>query len=85
MSSEGKFYAVGRRKSFRNTEYHGLDSGVTPSSKDAVAHTVTSNTGLFNSRTILTGGTFRFKFPTPGTYSYFCTFHPSMTATVVVN
>jgi plastocyanin len=53
--------------------------------KDGVAHTVTSNTNLFNSGSIATGGTFTFTFSTAGTYSYFCSIHPSMVASVTVN
>ena len=50
--------------------------------KDAVAHTVTSNTNLFNSGSIANGGVFTFTFATAGTYDYYCAIHPSMTATV---
>jgi plastocyanin len=53
--------------------------------KDAVAHTVTSDNGLFDSGTLVTGGTFSFTFTTAGTYPYHCTPHPAMTATVLVN
>ena len=53
--------------------------------KDGVAHTVTSNTNLFNSGSIASGGTFTFTFSTAGTYSYFCSIHPSMVASVTVN
>jgi plastocyanin len=58
---------------------------ITWTNKDGVAHTVTSDTGLFNSGTLSTNGTYSFKFATIGTYSYHCTIHPYMTATVVVN
>ena len=58
---------------------------ITWTNKDGVAHTVTSNTGLFNSGTINADGTYSYLFSTAGTYPYHCTFHPSMTATVVVN
>jgi plastocyanin len=53
--------------------------------KDATAHTVTSNTGLFDSGSIAKDGTFSHLFASPGSYSYKCTFHPSMTATIIVN
>jgi plastocyanin len=52
---------------------------------DAVPHTVTSNpAGLFNSGTLLPGESFEYRFDTPGSYSYICTIHPSMTGTVIV-
>lgn len=53
--------------------------------KDLVAHTVTSDTGQFESGSLTTGSTFSFTFTTAGTFPYHCTPHPSMTATVVVN
>jgi len=53
--------------------------------KDAVAHTVTSDNGLFDSGSISTGGTYVFTFTTSGTFAYHCTPHPSMTASVKVN
>ncbi len=58
---------------------------VTWTNKDGVSHTVTSNTGLFDSGLIGTNGTFSFKFTAAGTYPYHCTPHPSMTATVNTN
>ena len=53
--------------------------------KDAVAHTATSTTGVFDSGSISTNGTYSFTFSTAGTFQYYCTVHPSMTAKVVVN
>lgn len=58
---------------------------ITWTNKDAVAHTVTSDTGLFDSGTILTNGTYSYTFSTAGTYPYHCTSHSSMTATVKVS
>jgi plastocyanin len=53
--------------------------------KDGIAHTVTSNTNVFDSGTINSGGTFSFTFATAGTYPYYCKIHPSMIASVSVN
>jgi len=53
--------------------------------KDAVSHTVTSDTGAFDSGNIANGSTFSFMFMTAGTYNYHCTIHPSMVAKIVVN
>jgi plastocyanin len=58
---------------------------VTWTNKDAAAHTVTSNTGDFDSGSMATNDTYSHLFTTPGSYPYHCTFHPDMTATVVVN
>ena len=58
---------------------------ITWTNKDGVSHTVTSNTGLFDSGTINPNKTFSHLFVTAGSYPYHCTIHPSMTATVNVN
>jgi len=57
---------------------------VTWTNKDGVTHTVTSNTGLFDSGTIGANKTYSHMFATAGSYPYHCTVHPSMTATVTV-
>jgi plastocyanin len=61
------------------------NSTITWTNKDAAAHTVTSNTGLFSSPTLGRNETFPYTFTIAGSYSYHCTLHPSMTATVKVN
>jgi plastocyanin len=58
---------------------------ITWTNKDGVAHTVTSNTGLFDSGSISSSGTYSHLFASAGTFPYFCSVHPSMTATVIVN
>jgi len=57
---------------------------VTWTNNDSVAHTVTSDDGFFESGSLGTGDTYSYVFPAPGTYKYYCSPHPSMTATVVV-
>jgi plastocyanin len=52
--------------------------------KDSNTHTVTGNTGTFNSGNLGNGGTFSFKFDSAGAYNYHCAIHSSMTATVIV-
>ena len=52
---------------------------------DQVAHTVTSDTGLFDSGNIASSNTYSFKFTSIGTFTYHCKIHPSMTGTVIVN
>jgi plastocyanin len=57
---------------------------VTWTNNDPVAHTVTSDSGLWNSGPISPGGTFSYTFTTPGTYTYHCMIHPYMTGEIVV-
>jgi plastocyanin len=59
---------------------------VTWTNKDSDAHTVTSqgSGGLLQSKALATGETYSYTFTTAGTFSYLCTIHPFMTATVTV-
>ncbi len=57
---------------------------VTWTNKDAIAHTVTSDTGLFDSGSLGSGGTFSYTFTQTGTYSYHCAIHTYMTAKIIV-
>ncbi len=58
---------------------------VTWTNKDGVAHTVTSTTGLFDSGSISTNGTFSHTFTAAGTFSYYCKIHTYMTGSVTAN
>lgn len=53
--------------------------------KDAISHTVTSDSGLFDSGNIEANGTYSYTFATAGTFTYHCKIHTSMTASVIVN
>ncbi|HET7021476.1 MAG TPA: cupredoxin family copper-binding protein [Xanthobacteraceae bacterium] len=57
---------------------------VTWINEDDAPHTVASSNKLFKSKALDTGDKFSFTFTTPGTYAYFCSVHPHMTGTVVV-
>jgi plastocyanin len=58
---------------------------VTWTNRDDVPHTVTSDDKTaFASDLLDTGDTFAHRFDAPGTFPYFCSVHPMMTATVVV-
>ena len=54
------------------------------SDADQIPHTSTSKDGVWDSKPIQPGGTFKVTFSKPGTYVYGCTIHPFMQATVVV-
>lgn len=57
---------------------------VTWTNNDSVAHTVTSDTGAFQSPSMPQGATFTFTFSKAGSYPYHCSVHPSMTAKITV-
>jgi plastocyanin len=57
---------------------------VTWTNNDSAPHTVTGEGGAFQSGRMDQGATFSFTFDAPGTYNYYCEFHPNMTATVIV-
>ena len=57
---------------------------VTWINEDDIPHTVASSTKLFKSKALDTDDKYAFTFTTPGVYAYFCSLHPHMTATVVV-
>jgi plastocyanin len=63
-----------------------VNTTVTWTNNDAVTHTVTSDTPLFNSGNMAGNGsgTFSFTFTSAGTFPYHCSIHPDMTATVIV-
>ncbi len=52
---------------------------------DGAAHTLTSTDDAFNTGSLDGGAATAIVLPTaPGTYAYFCAFHPSMTGEIVV-
>ena len=57
---------------------------VTWTNKDNVRHTVTSDTGVFDSGLFGKDASFSFTFTEVGVFPYFCTPHPYMVATVTV-
>lgn len=57
---------------------------VTWTNHDGMLHTVTSATRLFSTAGLEEGGVFSYTFTSPGSYIYYCTIHPHMTATVIV-
>jgi plastocyanin len=57
---------------------------VTWINKDDVPHTVMSTEKVFGSSVLDTDDKFSYTFTKPGTFPYFCSVHPKMTAKVVV-
>ena len=57
---------------------------VTWVNKDEEPHTVFSTDNVFKSKALDTDDKFSFTFAKPGTYKYFCSVHPKMIGTVVV-
>lgn len=57
---------------------------ITWTNKDDDPHTVVSESKLFKSPALDTDDTFTFTFNQPGTFKYYCTIHPYMQGTVIV-
>ncbi|MHB0878180.1 MAG: cupredoxin domain-containing protein [Anaerolineae bacterium] len=62
---------------------------ITWTNQDSTAHTVTagqrgSPSGLFDSGQLAAGRSFSFAFSEAGTYPYFCSLHPGMDGTIIV-
>jgi len=57
---------------------------VTWTNKDNVTHSVTSDTGMFESGDLSNGNTFKYTFSTQGSYDYHCRFHGAMIGKVIV-
>jgi plastocyanin len=51
---------------------------------DDIPHNAVSEDKLFKSTTLDTDQQFTYTFDKPGTYKYYCTIHPRMTGTIVV-
>jgi amicyanin len=57
---------------------------VTWTNKDDIPHAVAAVNKEFKSKALDTDDAYAFTFTTPGTYAYFCSLHPHMTGTIVV-
>jgi len=57
---------------------------VTWTNRDDIPHTVASATKAFKSPALDTDDSYSFTFTTAGSYEYFCSLHPHMTGTIVV-
>jgi plastocyanin len=57
---------------------------VTWTNHDDIPHTAVSTDGVFKSKVMDTDEKFSYTFTKAGTYPYFCSIHPKMTGTIVV-
>jgi plastocyanin len=60
-------------------------STVTWTNNDSFPHDVVASDSSFQSSTLSRGDSYTAAFGSAGTFSYFCSIHPFMTGTVVVN
>jgi hypothetical protein len=58
---------------------------ITWTNEDAAPHTATANDGSFDTGTLDRGASGAHTFTAAGSFSYYCTIHPSMRATVTVS
>jgi plastocyanin len=61
-----------------------VGTSVTWTNTDAVAHTSTSDTRVWDSGAVAPGAQFSTTFQNAGTFRYHCTIHPGMVGTVTV-
>jgi plastocyanin len=57
---------------------------VTWTNQDSVTHTATADDGSWNTGNIAQGQSASITFDTPGTFTYHCSIHPNMTASITV-
>jgi len=57
---------------------------VTWTNRDDIPHAIAAVSKQFKSKALDTNDAYSFTFTAPGTYDYFCSLHPHMTGTVVV-
>ncbi len=61
-----------------------VGDSITWVNNDSIAHTSTSNTSVWNTGTIVAGGSAKTTFNTAGSFPYHCAIHPGMVGTVTV-
>ena len=61
-----------------------IGATITWTNNDSVAHTVTSDRGVFDSGNLAAGKSYTYTFSKAGTFPYHCAVHPSMKASVIV-
>ena len=75
----------------KNFEFQPSDLTISPGTtitwynQDKIDHTITSDTGLFDSGVVNPGKKFSFKFDNPGNYKYSSSIHPNMRGEITVS
>ena len=67
-----------------NTVTVPINSTVTWVNKDDIPHVIASNDGLFKSKALDTDDKYSYTFNKAGTYAYYCSVHPKMVGTILV-
>ena len=67
-----------------NGDYTSTYSGTTSTTHHLVSDSLVSGSPLWNSGAMGAAKTFSFTFTAPGTVTYHCTIHPSMTGTITI-
>ena len=81
---QGDAYAAGDAVFSPQTLTTTVGATVTWTNADSITHSSVADAGQWKADSIAARGTFQFTFASAGTYTYKCTIHSSMTATVVV-
>jgi plastocyanin len=68
-----------------STKTVAVNTTLTWTNKDSYAHTVTSDSTMFDSGNLAGNGTFSYTFTQKGTFNYHCKIHSMMKGTVIVN
>jgi plastocyanin len=86
LTAHAQAAAVGIDNFTFNPERITVKAGttVTWTNKDDIPHTVTASGHAFRSKALDTDDSYAFTFTTPGIYEYFCSLHPHMVGTIVV-
>jgi len=79
-----KIIPVGQYSSRNITLVLGVNNTVTWINEDVVSHSVTSDTGLFDSGVLGPKQEWSFTFSSPGSYAYHCSLHPWMKGLITV-
>lgn len=82
--SEGKFVTIDNFTFSPQKLIVKAGTTVTWTNRDDIPHAIAAVDKSFRSKALDTDDNYSFTFTTPGTYAYFCSIHPHMTGTVVV-
>lgn len=62
----------------------GVNNTVVWVNQDRIVHNMIAFNGAFNSGDVSPGASYQFTFTQAGVYSYYCSYHPSMAGTIIV-